>query len=42
FVTAFVSGYAALSLLMKLINRGKLAWFAVYLIPLGIFGLIYF
>lgn len=40
FVTAFVSGYISLLLLMKLIRRGRLEWFAVYLIPLGIAGLI--
>lgn len=38
---AFVSGYAALAWLMKLIKKGRLEWFAVYLIPLGILGLIF-
>ncbi len=42
FVTAFVFGYIALALLMKIINKGKLEWFAAYLIPLGIVGLIFF
>ncbi len=41
FVTAFVSGYFALALLMKLINKGKLEWFAAYLIPVGITGLLF-
>lgn len=38
---AFVVGYASLALLMKLINRGKLQWFAAYLIPAGILGMIF-
>lgn len=42
FVTAFISGYFALALLMKLINKGKLEWFAAYLIPVGIAGLLLF
>jgi len=41
FVTAFVSGYIALAILMKLINKGKLYWFAAYLIPAGICGLLF-
>ena len=40
-VTAFVSGYFALACLMKLIKKGKLEWFAAYLIPVGILGLIF-
>lgn len=40
-ITAFVSGYAALTWLMKLIRKGKLEWFAVYLIPVGILGMIF-
>ena len=39
---AFAVGYASLSLLMKIIKKGKLAWFACYLIPLGIAGLLFF
>ncbi len=42
FVTAFISGYISLAFLMKLIKKGRLEWFAVYLIPLGIAGLIFF
>lgn len=38
---AFVTGYIALAFLMKLINKGKLAWFAAYLIPVGILGMIF-
>lgn len=40
-ITAFVSGIIALSLLMKLIKNGKLGWFACYLIPAGILGLLF-
>ena len=40
-VTAFVFGYFALACLMKLIKKGKLEWFAAYLIPVGILGLIF-
>ncbi len=39
---AFASGYIALTWLMKLIHKGKLEWFAVYLIPLAIAGIIFF
>lgn len=38
---AFASGYIALTWLMKLIKKGKLEWFACYLIPAGILGLIF-
>ena len=41
-LAAFAWGYLSLSLLMKLIRRGKLEWFACYLVPLGILGLIFF
>ena len=39
-VTAAVTGYLSLLLLMKLIRKGKLQWFAAYLIPIGILGMI--
>lgn len=42
FVSAFVAGYISLVFLMKLIKKGKLEWFAAYLVPLGIAGLIFF
>lgn len=42
FATAFVFGYVALALLMKIISKGKLEWFAAYLIPIGILGIIFF
>jgi undecaprenyl-diphosphatase len=38
---AFVSGFLALHFLLRLIKRGKLSWFAVYLVPLGIMGLMF-
>ena len=41
-VTAAVIGYLSLMLLMKLIRKGKLQWFAAYLIPAGILGMIFF
>ncbi len=40
-LTAFIAGYISLSWLMKLIKKGRLEWFACYLIPLGIIGLIF-
>lgn len=41
-VSAFIVGYFSLKFLLGLINKGKLGWFAVYLIPLGISLAIYF
>lgn len=41
-VTAFVTGYASLAFLMRLIKKGKIFLFACYLIPLGILGIIFF
>ncbi|WP_294429656.1 undecaprenyl-diphosphate phosphatase [uncultured Treponema sp.] len=41
-IASFAWGYLSLSILMKLIRKGKLEWFACYLIPLGILGLIFF
>lgn len=40
-LAAFTSGVLALTMLMKLIKKGKLQWFAYYLIPLAILGLIF-
>lgn len=40
--TAFVSGLVSMKLLLRLINRGKLGWFACYLIPAGIAFAVYF
>ncbi len=41
-IAAFISGFFALSILMKLIRKGKLEYFAYYLIPLAIVGLVFF
>ena len=40
-LVAFIVGLASLKFLMKLINKGKLEYFAFYLIPVGILGLIF-
>lgn len=40
-ISAFVFGYFALACLMKIIKKGKLEWFAAYLIPIGILGMIF-
>ena len=42
FLAAFAAGTAGLSLLMPLVRKGRLAWFAAYLIPLGLAGLFLF
>lgn len=41
-LAAFVSGLLALAWFMKLIRKGNLGYFAFYLIPLGIAGLLFF
>lgn len=38
---AFVSGFFALSVLMRIIRKGRLEWFAAYLVPAGILGMIF-
>ena len=38
---AFAAGYISLTLLMKMIKKGKLQYFSLYLIPLAILGLIF-
>jgi len=40
-VASFIVGIISLKLLMKLIKKGALAWFALYLIPVGILGMIF-
>lgn len=40
-LTAFATGYLALFLLIKIIKKGHLEWFAYYLIPAAILGLIF-
>lgn len=42
FLAAFGAGLAALSVLMPLVRKGRLAWFAAYLIPAGLAGLFLF
>lgn len=41
-MAAFIAGLVSLKLLLRLINRGKLGWFACYLIPAGIILAAYF
>ncbi len=41
-LVCFVAAYASLIWLMRLIKKGRLEWFAAYLVPLGILGLIFF
>ncbi|MDX9957228.1 MAG: undecaprenyl-diphosphate phosphatase, partial [Spirochaetia bacterium] len=38
-LAAFAAGVLALMLLMPIVRKGKLAWFAVYLVPAGVLGL---
>lgn len=38
---SFAVGYVSLAVLMKIIRKGKLEWFAAYLIPAAILGLIF-
>lgn len=40
-IAAFISGYFSLAFLMKLIRKGKIHFFAFYLIPVAILGLIF-
>lgn len=40
-IAAFVAGYFSLAVLMKIIKKGKLEWFAAYLIPVAILGFIF-
>ncbi len=40
-LSAFFVGYLALTLLMKVIKKGNLYWFAFYLVPVGLLGLIF-
>lgn len=41
FIASFIVGYLSLFLLMKIIKKGKLEWFAAYLIPAAVIGLIF-
>ncbi|MCQ2573647.1 MAG: undecaprenyl-diphosphate phosphatase [Treponema sp.] len=38
---SFAVGYISLSFLMKLIRKGKIVWFAAYLIPVGVLGILF-
>ena len=38
---AFATGYFALKLLLKTVRGGHLGWFALYLIPLGVIGIVF-
>jgi Uncharacterized bacitracin resistance protein len=38
---AFAVGYLSLTWLMKIIRKGRLEWFACYLIPAGILGILF-
>ena len=42
FVAALTAGYVSLKLLLRLIAEGRLWIFALYLIPAGVWGLLYF
>lgn len=41
-ISATLVGYVALVALLRLVQAGRLYLFAIYLIPLGVWGLIYF
>lgn len=41
-LSAFTVGYFSLKFLLSLINKGKLGWFALYLVPAGISLAVYF
>lgn len=41
FLAAFISGYAACSWMLNLVKKGKLIWFAIYCLVVGIGILIY-
>ena len=40
-IASFIVGYLSLALLMTTIRKGKLQWFACYLIPVAILGFIF-
>ena len=40
FITAFISGYFACKWMIKLVMKGKLIWFAVYCVIVGIFSVL--
>jgi undecaprenyl-diphosphatase len=40
-LASFLVGVAALRLLLPIVRRGKLVWFAAYLIPLGLIAILF-
>jgi undecaprenyl-diphosphatase len=40
-VASFLVGLVSLVLLMRIVRAGKLGWFALYLIPLGLLGILF-
>jgi undecaprenyl-diphosphatase len=42
FISSFIVGLISLLILLRIVRRGKLYLFSIYLIPLGIAGLIFF
>ena len=40
FVAAFISGYFACKLMINLVKKGKLFWFAVYCVAIGVFSIL--
>ena len=42
FIASYISGYAAIKVLMSLVRRGRFDYFAWYCFAVGIVGLIYF
>jgi undecaprenyl-diphosphatase len=40
FVTAFVSGYFACKWMISIVKKGKLMWFAVYCVLIGVFSIL--
>lgn len=42
FISSFIVGLISLLILLRLVRRGKIYLFSIYLIPLGIAGLIFF
>jgi undecaprenyl-diphosphatase len=40
FITAFISGYFACKWMINLVKKGKLLWFAVYCVLIGVFSIL--
>ena len=40
FITAFISGYFACKLMINLVKKGRLTWFAVYCVAVGVFSIL--